>query len=82
MTAFFFCLGRVKDRRRQIGDRLSHAGARLDHQMALFLEGARHRHRHLLLLKPILEVLCPGEQAFLGKKRAHFSDEVALQRVS
>jgi hypothetical protein len=50
--------------------------------MAFLLQGARHGHRHLLLLRPILEVLRPGEQAFLGKKRAHLFDEVAFERVS
>jgi hypothetical protein len=50
--------------------------------MAFFLKRARHGHRHLLLLSPILEVLRSGKQAFFGKKSADPFDEVALQRVS
>jgi hypothetical protein len=77
-----FLLDRVEDRRRQIRDRLPYPRSRLHHQMAFLLERPRHGHGHLLLLGPILEILRPREQAFLGKKRAHLFDEVALQRVS
>src|SRR5205807_5503072 len=52
-----------------------------DHQMFLVLQSPRDCHRHLLLLRPIFEVLRLREQAVLGKERAHPLDKVAAKRI-
>jgi hypothetical protein len=75
-------LDRIEDGRREVSDRFAHPRPGLDDQMAFLLERARDGHRHLLLLGPILEVFRAGEQSLLGKERAHFFDEIALERVS
>ena len=82
MTAFFFCPDREKDRRREIGERFADAGPGFDHEVALLLQGARHGHRHLLLLGPILEVLRLREQAVPGKKGPDLFDKVAAEGIS
>ena len=40
----------------EVGDRLADAGARFDDEVALAVERLRHGHRHLVLLRTVLEV--------------------------
>ena len=49
--------------------------------MALFLERPRHRHRHLLLLRPIFEILRLREQPVFRKERPHPLDKVAAEGI-
>ena len=58
---------RPQDRRDEIRERFSNARARLDHKMLPLRERLRHRDRHLLLLRPILEALRLRQQPVRGK---------------
>ena len=58
---------RPEDRRDEIRERFPHARPRLDDEMPFLRQRLRHRDRHLLLLRPILEALRLRQQAIRGK---------------
>src|SRR6266403_276441 len=47
-----------QNRRSEVGERFAHAGPSFNDQVSLFFQGARHRHRHRLLLGTKFEILC------------------------
>jgi hypothetical protein len=77
---FLFLLDREENRGREIGDRFADASPSLDHEMPFFFQRPRHRHSHLLLLRPVLEVFRPRERSIL-RKEIDLLDEVATKRV-
>ena len=74
-------LDREKGRRNEVGKRFAYAGPGLYYEVALFLQRLRDGRRHRLLLRPILKVTRPGEQAVLGKNRPHSLDKIAPERI-
>ena len=64
---FFVLRLRPHHRRDEIRERFPDARARLDHEMLPLRERLRHRDRHLLLLRPILEALRLRQQPIRGK---------------
>ncbi len=57
-----------KRRGHEIGERLAHAGAGFDDEMALLFQRLRDRRGHLLLLRPIFEIPRLREQAVSVQK--------------
>jgi len=76
-TIAFLCCARG----RQISERFAHPRARLDHEVALFLERVRYAGRHFLLLRTELEILRLGQEALVRKNRADLLDKFAAQGV-
>ena len=79
---FLFLLDREENGGREISDRFADASPGLDHQMSLFFQSPGHRHRHLLLLRPVLEVLRLRERSIFRKERPDLFDKVTAKRVS
>jgi hypothetical protein len=67
---------RVQDGRDQVSQAFADTGARFDGQVLAVLQCARHRHRHLLLLWPELEVARTRQQAGRRKDLLDLLDEV------
>ena len=78
---FFVLLKRKENCRDEISERFSHARARFDHEMSIFLQRLGHGHRHFLLLRPIFEILRFREQAVFRKDRADPFDEICSEGV-
>src|SRR5204863_6119123 len=49
--------------------------------MPFFFQSPRHRHGHLLLLRPVLEVFRLRERSILRKEGSDLFDEVAAERI-
>ena len=64
---FLVLLERKENRRDQVGEGFANARTRFDDKMSIFLQRFGYRHRHLLLLRPELEVFCLRKQPLLGK---------------
>ena len=77
MTAFFLFSSAQSTAGTRYASDLPDARARLDHQMPLLVQRLRHRHRHLLLLRAILEILRLRQQPLRRKNLAHARDKFA-----
>jgi len=78
----FLAVGRgEQDRRDQVRQALAHAGSRLDRQVLALHQGLGDGHGHLLLLRAILEILRPGEQAFGRKNLLNLGDQIRVRNA-
>ena len=77
----FVLLEREQDRRHQVAKRFTDASPGFDDEMSIFLQCARDRPCHLLLLWTEFEVLCLREKTVLRKDTANSFDKFGAERI-